>query len=80
MDDSSRTPSRIGENRLAAAVAVGSLAVVIALAVLYWTSVLEVVVPPGGPAADSLPLYGLFAVALIGLVIWGWSRLLSFFE
>ena len=80
MGDLGRARSRIEENWLAISVAAGSLVVLFVLAVLYWTSGLAVLIPPGGPAADSLPLYLLFGAVLIGLVLWSWSRLLSFFE
>lgn len=80
MVDSSRELSRIGENRLAVAVAIGSVAAAVVFGLLYWTGALDPLSPVGGPVADSIPLYLLFAVALIGLVLWGWRRLLSFFE
>ena len=80
MADSTREPSRIANNRLAVAVVVGSLAVAVVVTALYRAGVLEFLVPERGPAADALPLYFLSAVVLVALVVWGWGRLLSWFE
>ncbi|MFP8951950.1 hypothetical protein ACLI4Z_03100 [Natrialbaceae archaeon A-arb3/5] len=70
--------SQIADNRLAASVAVGSLIVLAAVWVLYWVGVLDSLVPAHGPAADAVPLYLLIAVVAIVLVVWSWTRVLSF--
>ncbi|WP_436347221.1 hypothetical protein [Natronorubrum sp. FCH18a] len=80
MSDPDREQSRIANNRLAVAVVVGSLLVLAAVGLLYRTGLLDYVVPTHGPAADAVPLYFLIAAALLALVVWSWSRLVSWFD
>ena len=72
--------SRIANNRLAAAIAVGSVIAVIAVGLLYRVGLLDFLVPARGPPVDALPLYLLVAVIVPLLVFWSWSRLLSWFR
>ncbi len=65
---------------MAAAIVVASLVGIVALAALYWSGFLTVLRPPGGPAADAVPLYVLLGVVGVGLVLWGWKRVLSMLE
>ncbi|SDK04415.1 hypothetical protein [Natronorubrum texcoconense] len=80
MTNPDREQSRIANNRLAVAVAVGSLLVLSAVGLFYRTGLLDYIVPTHGPAADAAPLYVLMAVALFALIVWSWSRLVSWFD
>lgn len=80
MEKSGNERSRITDNRMAVAIVIGSIVLVASLALLSWTGQLEYLVPEHGPAADTLPLYLLAAVAGIGLIIWGWKRVLSLLQ
>ncbi|WP_137291342.1 hypothetical protein [Natronorubrum halophilum] len=79
MSHSNREQSRIANNRLAVALVVGSLLVVAAVGALYRSGILGALLPARGPAVDAVPLYVLVAVSSLALVVWGWSRLLSWF-
>ncbi|OVE83945.1 hypothetical protein [Natronolimnobius baerhuensis] len=77
MDESDREHSRIADNRLAAAVVLGSLVVATVGVGLYWSGYTSLLVPADGPIADALPLYLLTVLVCFGLLIWGWQRFLS---
>jgi hypothetical protein len=80
MTDSEREHSRIANNRLAAAVVVGSLCLAVAVWLLFRAGLVGELFPEYGPAADAVPLYLLVGLVLVGLVIWSWQRVLSFFR
>ena len=77
MSDPDADRSRIANNRLAAAAVVGSVLAVVLVGILYRLEVLAYLVPEHGPVAEALPLYLLTAVAVVVLVVWGWTRFLS---
>ncbi|WP_276254556.1 hypothetical protein [Halomontanus rarus] len=80
MGQPDRELSRIEANRMAVTVAAGSLLVGVALGVGYWFGLFDSLIPTGGFAAADLPLLLLVPVLLLVLVVWSWSRILSFFE
>ncbi|WP_306056018.1 hypothetical protein [Natronococcus wangiae] len=80
MEGSENERSRIANNRLAAAVVVGSLCLVAAVWLLAQVGLLGDLIPARGPAADAVPLYLLVGLVAVGLVVWSWRRVLSFFE
>lgn len=65
---------------MSAMIVVGSLLVAIGVTVLYWYDWFAVLVPNEGPVIDAVPLLLFLGVCLIALTIWGWGRLLSFFN
>ncbi|QCS43987.1 hypothetical protein [Natrinema versiforme] len=71
--------SRIATNRAAAAIAVGSLLVAGAIALLARRGLLEFLVARG-VAVDALPFYLLFVALLLWLVVWSWGRLMSLLQ
>lgn len=71
--------SRIATNRAAAAIAVGSLLVAGAIALLARRNLLEALVARG-IAIDALPMYLLVVALVLWLVIWSWSRLMSLLQ
>ncbi|WP_265109801.1 hypothetical protein [Halosolutus halophilus] len=75
-----RDRSTVEENRMAAMIVVGSVLVAVGLAILHRYGWLEVLVPAGGPAIDAVPLILFLIAVAIALTIWGWKRVLSFFE
>ncbi|GAB3026524.1 hypothetical protein [Natronobiforma cellulositropha] len=77
MPSSSESASRVEQNRTAASIAGGSLVVIVGVAIAYWGGVLESLIPPGGPAADAIPLIVVVSVLLVALVVWSWGRVLS---
>lgn len=80
MGDLESEGSRIANNRLAVAVVVGSLCLVVGAWLLIQTGLLDELIPAHGPAADAVPLYLLVGLVLVGLVVWSWQRFLSLFE
>lgn len=80
MRRSDRELSRIEVNRMAVTVAAGSLLVGVALGVAYWFGLFETLIPDAGLAAEDLPMLLLVPLLLLVLVVWSWSRILSFFE
>ncbi|MFC4541249.1 hypothetical protein ACFO5R_04845 [Halosolutus amylolyticus] len=75
-----RDRSRVEDNRMAATIVVGSVLVVVGLAILYRYGWLDSLVPPGGPAIEAVPLIGFLIAVVVALAIWGWGRFLSLFE
>ena len=80
MTDPERDRSRVAANRVAMAIAVGSLVLAGALVALYWAGLIDFLLPEHRPAADAAPLYVLFVVVAIALVAWGWKRVFSLFR
>lgn len=80
MGQSDRELSRLEANRMAITVAAGSLLVVLGLGIAYWFGLFDELVPAAGFAAEDLPLLFLVPLLLLVLVVWSWSRILSFFE
>ncbi|SDQ24478.1 hypothetical protein [Natronobacterium texcoconense] len=80
MGGADRNGSRIADNRLAVTIVVGSLVAVGVLAVLFWSGSSDRLVPAYGPAPDAVPLYLLFVIVGVVLLIWSWQRVLSLFR
>lgn len=72
--------SRIGENRFAFAVVAASLVAGASLVGLYWIDLFDPFLPALLPDITTLPLYVIGVVAVIGIVVWSWRRVASFFE
>lgn len=75
--------SRIATNRTAVAIAVGSLVVAAVTALLARRGLLDPVLEffvMYGVAVDTLPIYLLFVVLLVWLVVWSWGRLLAILQ
>lgn len=80
MKNSSQDVSQQDENRTAVSVAAGSLVVIVAVGVVYWLGLFDELLPAGGPTADAVPLLLIVSLFVLVLVVWSWSRVLSFFE
>ncbi|QLK24807.1 hypothetical protein HYG81_11865 [Natrinema zhouii] len=71
--------SRIATNRTAVAIAASSLLIAAMGVLLARRGLLEAIVARG-VAVDMLPLYLLFVLLAVWLVIWSWGRLLTLFQ
>ncbi|MCU4742962.1 hypothetical protein OB955_18475 [Halobacteria archaeon AArc-m2/3/4] len=80
MGQSDQDLSRLEANRMAATIAAGSLLVLVAIAVAYRYGLFDELLPAAGFAAEDLPMLLLVPLLVLVLVIWSWSRILSFFE
>jgi hypothetical protein len=72
--------SRIADNRLAAAVVAGSICLVAVGWLLFEVGLLDDVALEVAPPADAAPLYLLAVLLVVGLVVWSWQRVISFFR
>jgi protein-S-isoprenylcysteine O-methyltransferase Ste14 len=80
MTEPERSRSRIADNRLAAAVVVGSICLGVVGWLLFEVGLFDDVVLEVTPPADAAPLYLLAVLIAFGLVVWSWQRVLSFFR
>lgn len=80
MENSQRKWSRITQNRFAVVVVSGSVLLLGGLVLLYWVGLFDQIAAMQLLAITSVPLYLIVGLLVLVTVIWGWQRLISFFD
>lgn len=80
MENSQRKWSRITQNRFAVVVVSGSVLLLGGLVLLYWVGLFDQIAAMQLLAITSVPLYLIVGLLVLVTVVWGWQRLISFFD
>lgn len=80
MENSQRKWSRITQNRFAVVVVSGSVLLLGGLVLLYWVGLFDQIAAMQLLEITSVPLYLIVGLLVLVTVVWGWQRLISFFD
>ena len=80
MSEPDPEPSPVVENRIAAAIAVASLVVLLAGVGLYWSGAIDPRVPERLERTPLLPVLSVGLLVAIVLLVWSWDRVASLFD